>query len=280
MKKTAVLILCCAATIAASCIREEVDGFGRKISKIVITNFIGERETEDAEIVFHRRKQEEYSPTFDARGRISKLHKVIWIEEVERPESGPVTRHFVKSEDIILTFSYNEGKCNGTLSRQGTRYSYDFSNSNPESSEKVDESSTMTFNSDWCMTSLGGDNWEYEGERLKTGAIWEDGKLVSYGEYRYSYSGLENPFAESFDLSLGGSLTSDLPEYYTYGLMGKRSSHIPSRIDRVTGGQTVSDFVTVTRDAEEKITKIRLDRKGDPLWYSIIDFSYTNNYFK
>ena len=213
-------------------------------------------------------------PNFDAQGRLSGIIRRSWGMTVEETDSADIY-HYLKDFEETVDVIYNPDHT-GKLVYKGQTYSHKFIGGVPvATSDTFDIEIPLVFNNDWCITRAGESSYEYEyaDGYWKDGDMitWQDGDMMTCGQYSFTYSDEANPFKDWIDFTPG---MISLPEEYSFGLMGKRSAHIPATIydeDSMIPTTTVS----VTKDKQGRITQLRYDREGEEnIAYSTLEIQY------
>lgn len=271
MKKR-VLILALAAAVFAACDKDDNEReSGRTdcpIAKVALVSY----GADDEGGPFSKFFEVTMEPSFDVQGRLTR---------VNRQSSGMSTEvrgdediyHYLKDLDETVEIVYNPDHT-GKMVYKGKTFSYRFHNGVPTAYEDPFEIEIpLVFNEDWNIMREGESTYEYEysdGYFQEYDVKWENGDLMSFGQYSFTYSDEPNPFRDWIDFT-GGFIS--IPEEFSFGLMGKRSAHIPATIEDEESFFPITN-VSVTKDSKGRIKHIRYDREDESTTYSTLEIEY------
>ena len=273
MKRT-VLFLALAAAVFAAC--EKSDDVDVKpepqdpcpIAKISFINYWGE----SAEGPFSKYLEVAMQPSYDALSRLSAIKQEVWGMTIEQIDTTNIY-HFLKDLDETVSITYNPDHT-GKMVYKGKTFSYTFPDGVVTPSENShDIEIPITFNEDWYILRTDNSTYEYEyadGYLQEHDVTWQDGDLMTFGQYSFTYSDEPNQFKNWIDYSMGGT---GIPEDFMFGLMGKHSAHIPATI---TDEESMAPLttITVTKDSLGRITQLRYDRECETASFSTLEIQY------
>ena len=212
-------------------------------------------------------------PNFDAQGRLSGIIRRSWGMTVEQKDSADIY-HLLKDLEETVDVIYNPDHT-GKLVYKGQTFSHRFIGGVPVSNpDTFDIEVPIIFNNDWNIKFEGESSFEYEyadGYLQEYDVTWQDGDLMTFGQYSFTYSDELNPFKDWIDFTPG---MISIPEEYGFGLMGKRSAHIPATIYDEESMAPLTT-VSVTKDKQGRIIQLRYDREGEEnIAYSTLEIQY------
>ena len=272
MKRT-VLFLALAAAVFAACDKNDDERQQEQtacpIAKIAQVNYAADEEGGP----FSKYFEVIMEPRFDAQGRLSGINRESWGMSIEEKDSADIY-HYLKDFEETIDVIYNPDHT-GKLVYKGQTYSYRFPGGVPTAfTDTFEIEVPLVFNNDWNITRTGESSFEYEysdGYWQEYDVTWQNGDLMSYGQYSFTYSDETNPFKDWIDFTPG---MISIPEEYSFGLMGKRSAHIPATINDEESLAPVTT-VSVTKDKQGRITQLRYDREGEEnIAYSTLEIQY------
>ena len=271
MKKTVLLFVLAALTVCACDKDDDRKASDQKacpIAKLALVNYAADEEGGP----FSKYFEITLEPSYDAQGRLSSVIRQSWGMSIE-VKDGKDIYHYLKDLDETIDIVYNPDHT-GKMVYKGKTYSYRFPGGVPTPEENPHEIEIpLTFNDDWYITLTGESTFKYEysdGYLQEYDVSWKNGDLMTYGQYSFTYSDEPNPFKDWIDFTAG--ITS-IPEEFSFGLMGKRSAHIPATVVDEDSFFPVTN-VSVTKDSKGRITQIRYDREDETTFYSTLEIEY------
>ena len=211
-------------------------------------------------------------PQFDALSRLSGATHKVWAITVERRDTADIY-HFLQDLYETIQIVYNPDHT-GMLIYRGKTFSYIFPDGVvSQSYVPHDIQIPLVFNDDWHIIREGESDFEYEyadGYLQEYDVTWQDGDLMRFGQYTFTYSDEPNPFKDWIDYTAG---STSIPQEFTLGLMGKHSAHIPATVNDEESLNPTTN-VSITKDSQGRITQIRYDHEGEPDAYTTLEIEY------
>ena len=266
------MILALAAAVFAACDKEETESPSAldpcPIAKISFVNYWGQ----SAEGPFSKYLEVAMQPSYDAQGRLSAVKQEVWAMTVEQIDTTNIY-HFLQDLDETISIIYNPDHT-GKMVYKGKTFSYTFPDGVVTQSENPhDIEIPVVFNEDWYITRSGESTYETEysdGYLREHDVTWQNGDLMTFGQYSFTYSDEPNQFKDWIDYSYGGT---GIPEDFMFGLMGKHSAHIPATIDD-DEYMAPTTHISITKDEQGRITQLRYDREGETASFSTLEIQY------
>ena len=269
MKRT-ILILSLAAAVFAACEKDhdETSSDPCPIAKVSLVSYAAD----SIGGPFSKYLEMSMEPRFDDKGRFAGAKRQVWAMTLEMKDTTDIF-HFLQDLDETIQVVYNPDHT-GKLIYKGTTYSYRFPDGVvTQSGEPHDIEIPLVFSDDWYIIRSGESTYEYEyvdGYLQEYDVTWQDGDLMKFWQYSFTYTQEPNPFRDWIDFTAG---STSIPEEFGMGLLGKHTAHIPATVVDEESMAPLTT-VTVTKDQQGRITQLRYDREGEDTAYSTLEIQY------
>lgn len=215
-----------------------------------------------------------YTPSYDSKGRLTGIKYEHYEQDWSSEDAG-----LYLAEKRSSTVTYDESA--KTAVSAGTSQYYN--REEKKWSDPDSEETKLTFDDNWRVVkteSKSGESqysevYAYRGDNVAsytytsvydgrpsetvTNYTWNNGDLVeikdSYSKTTVNYGSEANPFLGTIDLTL-----DSMPEFYSLGILGKTSAHLPTSYTHISGtGENEWKYtynIEYTKDSKGRITEI------------------------